>query len=46
MFRRFDDSNLIMVYLLGVAVVSWRHGRGPSAFAACLSVARVGMFRG
>ena len=44
MFRRFDDSNLIMVYLLGVAVVSSRHGRGPSALAACLSVACFDLF--
>ncbi len=41
MFRRFDNSNLIMVYLLGVAFVAARHGRGPSALAA---VAGVGCF--
>ena len=44
MFRFFDDSNLIMVYLLGVAVVSSRYGRGPSAFAACLGVACFDLF--
>ena len=44
MFGRFDDSNLIMVYLLGVAVVAWRQGRGPSAAAACLSVAFFDLF--
>jgi two-component system, OmpR family, sensor histidine kinase KdpD len=39
MFGRFDNSNLIMVYLLGVCFVAVRLGRGPSALAACLSVA-------
>jgi two-component system, OmpR family, sensor histidine kinase KdpD len=39
MVGRFDRSNLIMVYLLGVAVVATRDGRGPSILAACLSVA-------
>jgi two-component system sensor histidine kinase KdpD len=39
MFGHFDNSNLIMVYLLGVAFVATRHGRGPSALAAVLSVA-------
>jgi two-component system sensor histidine kinase KdpD len=36
---RFDRSNLIMVYLLGVAFVASRYGRGPSAATALLSVA-------
>jgi two-component system sensor histidine kinase KdpD len=44
MFHRFDKSNLIMVYLLGVAFVASRHGRGPSALAACLSVALFDFF--
>ncbi len=39
MFGRFDGSNLIMVYLLGVSFVATRHGRRPSAVAALLSVA-------
>jgi two-component system sensor histidine kinase KdpD len=39
MLERFDRSNLIMVYLLGVAFVASRHGRGASALAAFLSVA-------
>jgi two-component system, OmpR family, sensor histidine kinase KdpD len=39
MFGRFDASNLIMVYLLGVSFVATRHGRRPSAVAALLSVA-------
>jgi two-component system sensor histidine kinase KdpD len=39
MFGRFNNSNLIMIYLLGVCFVAVRLGRGPSALAACLSVA-------
>jgi two-component system sensor histidine kinase KdpD len=39
MLGRFDGSNLIMVYLLGVAFVAVRFGRGPSALATGLSVA-------
>ncbi len=39
MLDRFDKLNLGMVYLLGVMFVATRHGRGPSAFAAVLSVA-------
>src|SRR6185295_3511367 len=39
MLGRFDKSNLIMVYLLGVAYAATRHGQGPSVLAACLSVA-------
>ncbi len=38
MFGHFDNSNLIMVYLLGVSFVATLHGRGPSALAAVLSV--------
>src|SRR5262245_16916499 len=38
MFGRFDNSNLIMVYLLGVSFVAVSFGRGPSALAAFLSV--------
>ncbi|MCM2258687.1 MAG: DUF4118 domain-containing protein, partial [Vicinamibacteria bacterium] len=44
MFRRFDNSNLIMVYLLGVAFVAARHGRGPSVLAAVGSVAAFDFF--
>ncbi|HET7291694.1 MAG TPA: sensor histidine kinase KdpD [Vicinamibacteria bacterium] len=44
MFRRFDNSNLIMVYLLGVAFVAARHGRRPSVLAAVLSVAAFDFF--
>jgi two-component system sensor histidine kinase KdpD len=44
MVGRFDRSNLVMVYLLGVAFVASRHGRGPSALAAVLSVAAFDFF--
>jgi two-component system sensor histidine kinase KdpD len=44
MFRRFDRSNLIMVYLLGVAFVATRFGRWPSVLAAALSVAAFDFF--
>ncbi len=39
MFPYFGVANLIMVYLLGVAVVASRWGRGPSVLASVLSVA-------
>ncbi len=41
---RFDRPNLIMVYLLGVAFVASRYGRGPSAATALLSVAAFDFF--
>src|SRR5262249_5962445 len=44
MFGRFDNSNLIMVYLLGVAFVATRLGRRPSALAAVLGVAAFDFF--
>jgi two-component system sensor histidine kinase KdpD len=44
MHGRLDRSNLIMVYLLGVAFVASRHGRGASAFTALLSVAAFDFF--
>ena len=44
MHDRFDKSNLIMVYLLGVAVVATRYGRRHSALAAVLSVAAFDFF--
>jgi two-component system sensor histidine kinase KdpD len=44
MFRRFDTSNLIMVYLLGVALVATLYGRRASALAAVLSVAAFDFF--
>lgn len=39
MHDRFDLANIIMVYLLGVAVVSSRLGRNESVFASFLAVA-------
>jgi two-component system, OmpR family, sensor histidine kinase KdpD len=44
MHGRFDRSNLIMVYLLGVAIVASRYGRGASAATALLSVAAFDFF--
>jgi K+-sensing histidine kinase KdpD len=35
----FHPTNLVMVYLLGVVIVSLRFGRGPSIFASVLAVA-------
>ncbi|MBS1724201.1 MAG: sensor histidine kinase KdpD [Armatimonadetes bacterium] len=39
MVDRFDLANIVMVYLLGVAYVSVRHGRRESLIATVLSVA-------
>ncbi len=39
MFGRFELSNLIMVFLLGVVFIATRFGRGPSIFASFLGVA-------
>lgn len=39
MVDRFDLANIVMVYLLGVAYVSVRHGRRESLVATILSVA-------
>lgn len=44
MLGRFDGSNLIMVYLVGVAFVAVRGGQGPAALAACLAVAAFDFF--
>jgi two-component system sensor histidine kinase KdpD len=35
----FASTNLVMIYLLGVAYVAMRHGRGPSVLTSILSVA-------
>jgi two-component system sensor histidine kinase KdpD len=40
----FASTNLVMVYLLGVAYVATRHGRGPSVLASVLSVALFDFF--
>ena len=38
MFPFFEQSNLVMVYLVGVVLVATRFGRGPSILASFLSV--------
>ncbi|QXP91458.1 sensor histidine kinase [Methylococcus capsulatus] len=38
MFGRFELTNLVMVYLLGVIFVATRYGRGPSILASILGV--------
>ncbi|MDF9392278.1 MULTISPECIES: sensor histidine kinase [Methylococcus] len=38
MFGRFEPTNLVMVYLLGVIFVATRYGRGPSILASILGV--------
>jgi two-component system sensor histidine kinase KdpD len=38
MYPRFELSNLVMIYLLGVTVAGLRLGRGPSALTAFLNV--------
>jgi two-component system sensor histidine kinase KdpD len=44
MFPRFEPSNLVMVYLLGVVLVAARWGRGASILASVLSVAAFDFF--
>lgn len=44
MSRFFAPTNLVMIYLLAVAIVSARFGRGPSIFASCLGVASFDFF--
>lgn len=39
LFPFFGAANLIMIYLLGVAIVATRWGRGPSVLASITSVA-------
>jgi two-component system sensor histidine kinase KdpD len=38
-FRRTEQADIIMVYLLGILIVATRFGRGPSLLASLLSVA-------
>ncbi len=38
-FRRTEQADIIMVYLLGILIVATRFGRGPSFLASLLSVA-------
>jgi two-component system sensor histidine kinase KdpD len=44
MYPRFELSNLVMIYLLGVTVAGLRLGRGPSALTAFLNVAAFDFF--
>jgi two-component system sensor histidine kinase KdpD len=44
MFPRFELANIIMVYLLGVVIVSLRFGRVASALSSVLSVAAFDFF--
>jgi two-component system sensor histidine kinase KdpD len=38
LFGRFEATNLVMVYLVGVLLVAYRYGRGPAVAASVLSV--------
>ncbi len=40
----FELSNLIMLYLLGVMIISTKYGRGPGIFASILSVSTFDFF--
>ncbi len=44
MYRHFELSNLVMIYLLGVTISGLRLGRGPSALTAVLNVALFDFF--
>jgi two-component system sensor histidine kinase KdpD len=44
MFKHFELSNLVMLYLLGVTVAGLRLGRGPSVVTAILNVAAFDFF--
>ena len=44
MFPYFSVANLSMVYLLGVAIVATRWGRGPSIAASIVNVAAFDFF--
>jgi two-component system sensor histidine kinase KdpD len=44
MFPRFEQTNLVMVFLLGVVWTAFRHGRGPAILASILSVAAFDFF--
>ena len=44
MYPRFELSNLVMVYILGVTVAGLRLGRGPAAVTAVLNVAAFDFF--
>jgi two-component system, OmpR family, sensor histidine kinase KdpD len=44
MTPRFELTNVVMVYLLGVVIVAMRFGRGPSVLASIASVAAFDFF--
>ena len=44
LYRRFELSNLVMIYLLGVTVAALRLGRGPSVLTAVLNIAAFDFF--
>ncbi|HVW69373.1 MAG TPA: sensor histidine kinase KdpD [Steroidobacteraceae bacterium] len=44
MYPRFELSNLVMVYLLGVTVAGLRFGRGPALLTAAVNVAAFDFF--
>ena len=44
MYPRFELSNLVMVYLLGVTLSGLRFGRGPSVLVSLLNVAAFDFF--
>jgi two-component system, OmpR family, sensor histidine kinase KdpD len=44
MYPRFELSNLVMVYLLGVTVAGLRFGRGPALLTATLNVVAFDFF--
>ena len=44
LYPRFELSNLVMVYLLGVTISGLRFGRGPSVLTALLNVAAFDFF--
>ena len=44
MYPRFELSNLVMVYILGVTLAGLRLGRGPAALTAVLNVAAFDFF--
>ena len=44
LYPRFELSNLVMIYLLGVTVAALRFGRGPAVLTAILNVAAFDFF--
>src|SRR5260370_27674758 len=44
LYPRFELSNLVMVYLLGVTIAGLRLGRGPSLLTSLLNVAAFDFF--